>query len=369
MIEALNPTYSFEGLRREDGPRLGEINRRCPIVADFTFYFDRGEQFFAWADCTFDDYRYTGIYCEEELVGYGMIGLNSGWIGSELGQHLYLGDWRILPGHRGFSLGQQGAEELAVDLPEEVTCGYCLVKRGNATVEWILRTRSAAQWTVQPLCDFEAINLLLLFRPAAPQRHRIRRATTQDAELLADVMRQAWDGRLFAPVVSPEQVARDIGELQRSGDGAYFVAEQRGQVKGVLRAWDTHRIRRTVVLGYSRKGQAIRLAVAGARQLLRSFPSLPAPGQAFRSLTLHRVAVPNDDPEVLRDLLLAVVRDYHGQGYHMAHLGFCGGDPLRSAVRRLPAQRFESAIHLICRRGYDPPEAERGGPWVDLQRI
>jgi hypothetical protein len=95
---------------------------------------------------------------------------------------------------------------------------------------------------------------------------------------------------------------------------------------------------------------------------------LPGPGEAFRALTLHRVAVPGGDAGVLRDLLLAVLRDHHGRGYHMAHMGFVVGDPLQRAVRLLPCQRFDADIHFIRRAGLAPPPAA-GLPWVDLARI
>jgi len=69
MIEPLNPAYSFQALDRGDGPQLARINRACPIVADFTFYFDRGDDFFAWPDRCFEEgYRYAGIVCDDELV-------------------------------------------------------------------------------------------------------------------------------------------------------------------------------------------------------------------------------------------------------------------------------------------------------------
>lgn len=370
MIEAMNPAYAFELLQRSDGARLHEINRGCPVEADFTFYFDRGADFFAWPDGAFERYRYIGIFCEGELVGYGMIGVNRGWVGSEVGEHSYLGDWRILPGHRGASLGQQGAEVLAADLPDELTCGYGLVKRGNAPVEWMLRTRTAAHWTVQPLCAFTAVNLLFLYRPAPPRRHRVRRATTADADILADLMRRAWGGRLFAPEVDVAAVRRDIEELERDGSGAYYLVEKSSShAAGAVRAWDSWRVRRTVVLGYTTRGKLIRLGFAAAGRLLRGMAPPPAAGEAFRSINLHRVAVPDDDPEVLRELVLAVIRDHHGRGYHMAHLGLCDGDPLAPAVRALPAQRFQSEIHVFTRRGFDPPEPERPVPWIDLERI
>jgi len=370
MIEAVNPAYGFDLLDRDAGEQLGRINRACPIEADFTFYFDRGRDFFAWADHAFDSYRYIGIRCGEDLVGYGMIGVNQGQVGSKQLPLSYLGDWRILPGHRGHSLGQQAAEALAAHLPREAKHGYCLVKRGNAPVEWMFRTRSAAHWTARPLCSFAVVNLLFLFRPGMPRRHQVRRARPDDVEVMAEITRQAWRGRLFAPLVTASGLAADLERLEREETGGYYVAKRGDRIVGLLRAWDSHAVRRTVVLGYTRRGQLIRQAVAAAGRLLRHLAPLPGRGEAFRTLTLHRVAVPGDDPAVLRDLLLAVLREHHGRGYHMAHLGLCGGDPLAAAARMLPAQRFVSDIHLITRRGIDPPEPKPGQvPWIDLERI
>lgn len=366
MIEARQPGYGFELLDRSDGPRLARINRRCPIEADFTFYFDRGEDFFAWPCRWFESHRYIGIRHADELVGYGMIGVDRGWLGGEPGPLLYLGDFRLLPEHRSSGLGQQAAEVLATELPD-LRYGYCLVKQGNRPVEWILRTRSAAQWLVRPLCSFSAVNLLFVVRPSA-RRPGVRRASACDADALAQTMRRSWDRRLFAPQVTTDSVSRDLEELERTGAGGYYLARRGNQLIGALRVWDSHAVRRTVVLGFSRRGKLIRAAYAAARRVLGGMAPLPGPGEAFRALTLHQVAVPDGDPEVLRDLLLAVLRDHHGQGYHMAHVGFVGDDPLRRAVRLLPAQRFDSEIHLIRRRGIDPPAAA-GLPWIDLARI
>jgi hypothetical protein len=368
-FEPLYPAYVFRELDRSYGSALNEINRGCPVVADFTFYFDRGGNFFAWPDSVFDaGYRYIGMFCDEELVGYGMIGLHSGNLGAELGPFLYLGDWRILPGHRGHSLGLQGAEALAVGLPEEVNLGYCLVKSGNAPVEWILRTEEAEHWTVERLCGFTAVNLLFLFKPVAPRYHEVRRATPADAAAMADTMQRAWDGMLFAP---PPQEARevehDLEQLTRTGDGAYYLAFRGGRLAGLLRVWDATAIKRTTVLAYSRRANMLRAAYAGARRLFAGhLPPLPRRGGSFRSLTLHRAAVPDRDPAVLRDLLFQVLRDYQGRGYHLAHLGFTEDDPLRPAARWLPAQRFESELHLITRRGEELRDLE---PWVDIARI
>ncbi len=369
MIKPLRPGYSFFTLGRNDSTQLTRINHACPIVADFTFYFDRGNDFFAWPDLCFEaGHRYVGIRYDDKLVGYGMIGLNRGHLGNDDGTFLYLGDWRILPDHRGHDLGLQGTEVLHEDVPDEVRYGYCLVKRGNTTVEGLLRTRESTNWTARPLCGFTAINLLFIFKPAPPRRHHIRRATTADASLMADAMGRAWAGKLFAPPApDPQAVSQDLARLERIRQGGYYIALESGQVIGALRVWDSHSVKRTTVLCYPRRGKLLRLGYMGAQKLLSGMAPLPPDGGSFRALTLHRVAVPEQDPEVLRDLILAVLRDHHGCGYHMAHLGFTEHDPLRTAVRRLPAQRFDSEIYLIARRGEVLREAME--PWIDIASI
>jgi hypothetical protein len=193
----------------------------------------------------------------DQLVGYGMIGLDRGWVGAALEPLVYLGDFRILPEHRSLSLGQQAAELLGAELGDDVRHGYCLVKRGNRTVEWILQTRNAPGWLVRPLCSFTTVNLLFTVRWPARGRG-VRRASPADADALAETMRRAWDGRLLAPRVSAESVARDLEELERTGTGGYYLAERRGRVAGALRVWDSHAVRRTVVLRLTRRGELVR---------------------------------------------------------------------------------------------------------------
>jgi hypothetical protein len=114
----------------------------------------------------------------------------------------------------------------------------------------------------------------------------------------------------------------------------------------------------------------VRLGYALAKAALRRAAPLPAPGEAFRTLTTTRVAIARDDPDVLADLLRAVHDDALGRGYHMIHVGFVGDDPLRRAVERFRVQRFVSDITLL--EWADAPAItaeERARPFVDLRWI
>src|SRR5512138_2973399 len=96
--EAAVAAVTTRPVGREDGPALLAINRACPIEANFTFFFDRAPDFFAWPDAVFDEYEYLGVYSEEQLVGYGLWGTLDGWVGDGWGSYMYGGDLRMLPG-------------------------------------------------------------------------------------------------------------------------------------------------------------------------------------------------------------------------------------------------------------------------------
>ncbi|MBI5479105.1 MAG: GNAT family N-acetyltransferase, partial [Deltaproteobacteria bacterium] len=335
-------------LGRDHGAQLLEINHACPIQANFTFYFDRSPDFFAWPDAVFDEHDYLGVHVDGRLVGYGMCGTVTGWLGDGWGPYVYGGDLRVLPDHRSSGLGMRVIPEFIARLPADRRVAFVLVKEGNVPAEGIAGPeRSVPRYVHRTLCRFEVANLLLLRRVGRPRRGRVRRASAADLEPMAALLERAGTGRLFAPRVTAERLARDAERVPGLGLDRYFVAERAGRLVGVLAAWDASPVRRTTLLGYSLGGRALRAAYRAASLVLRDAAPLPAAGESFRSLTATRVAVPDRDPGVLEDLLRAVVDEHVGQGYHMVHVGFGGEDPLRAALKPFFVQRFRSQVFLV----------------------
>ena len=88
---------TYRDLDRSDGPALTAVNRACRIGADFSFYFERGADFFRWPDLVFDDARYVGIFRGDALRGYVMAARYRGFDGAGPSMLLYGGDARLLP--------------------------------------------------------------------------------------------------------------------------------------------------------------------------------------------------------------------------------------------------------------------------------
>lgn len=360
--------YDFRPVDHEQGGAMLSINRACPIEADFTVVFDRGDDFFRWPDSIYDSYEYMGVYRRDQLVGYCMTGQLEGWTGESYGTYFYGGDARVLAEHRGRRLTELGLRRAVARLPQSVHVGFGLVKRGNMPAQSTMDTGYSDHFAVARVLPFEAVNVLLLRRMRQP-RLTVRRARADDVDEMAALFGRANGRRLFAPRVDADSVVKSQ-TLPGLEPEHWYVVERGGRLAGMAAAWDQHPFHRTLVLRYSPVGAALRTLYAAGRTVLRQAAPLPQEGEALRALTLTRIAVENADPDVLRALVAGIANDHVGRGYHMMHVGFAGDDPLRAATRGLVCQRFRSQIFVVNRRGV--PRCAgwfEGAPYVDLAMI
>jgi hypothetical protein len=345
------------------------VNRACPVVADYTFYFDRAPDFFAWPERVFQQYRYAGVYQQGAIVGYCLLGYRTGRIGDGWETYFYVGDARVLPSARGHRLAERAALALESLIPEGVRLGAVVVKTGNRPADWIVRTARPDDFIVQRQCGLEVVSIPLLLPLRATRECSVRPATLEDAPEVAALMQRAYTDRLLAPRVDQQELRR-LWQTPGRGAGQYRVAVRDRRIVGVVGFWDMGPLRRTRVVRYSRRGAWLRrLYDVAARLSPGPAAPLPAVGEAFGALTAVDVAIEGDDPGVLREILAAVVADHRGKGYHLLHVGFGEGDPLRTAVRSSMVQRFHSDLYLLVRRReanrIDPGQV----PYVDLAMI
>lgn len=342
--------FALRALGPADETALHALHRACPIEADFHFFFDRHPDFFAWPRAVYDDHAYLGAERDGALVGAVMVAEAAGWVGDASGRWFYLGDARVAPAARGLGVAPATAAALFASRDPEVGLGVGLVKRGNAPAERATAAGRVPGFFTSRLCDYDAANLLLLVGLGRPRGVRVRRATEADVEAICAFTEHAWRGRLLAPTLAPEQLARELrGETPGLDARQVYVAERRGRLVGTLAAWDLGGCKRTHVLAYPPSARFMRLGHGALRLVARRAAPLPAPGQAFRALHAAHVAIADREPAVLRDLLRAVVADHLGSGVHMVHLGLAAGDPLARALRGWPVQHFRSTIYAFAR--------------------
>ena len=360
-------TLEFRPLGRAHAASMQAINRACPIEADFTFFFDREPDFFRWPEAVFDAFIYVGGFRGERLVGYTLFASVAGNAGA-LGQCFgCVADARVLPEERGHGFTQLATNALLESVrPEAVT--FLLMKRGNESARIALGRTSVPTLAIGSLCRFDAATLLLLRRVGCRGRFQVRKAHLGDVPRLAALLERAYDGRLFAPIVTPDELEQDARRLPGFGLDSYRLAFSGDELVGAVGAWDEGLVRRASVLRLSRRGRMLRAAYEAARVVYRDAAPLPRAGECFRAITTTRVAIPSGDPEVLHELLATLHHEYLGT-HHMIVVGFAGEDPLASSLGGMLAHHVVSDIVVIAR----PPDLEvtlrERRPYLDLRFV
>jgi hypothetical protein len=355
-------------LTREHEARMHAINRACPVEADFTFFFDREPEFFRWPESVFESFVYVGGFRDRELVAYALFATARGHAGALSEHFVFVGDARVLPGERGQGFPEKAAR-CALELVQPGGAGFLLLKRGNVAARAAMAKIRLESLAPAYMCGFDAANILLLRRTVGARRFEVRRANDGDVLRLAELMQRAYAGRLFAPIVSPEELRRDLARLPGLGIESYRLAFAGNELVGAVGAWDGDSMRRATVVRFSPRGWVTRAAYQTARVIFRSAAPMPSPGQSFRSITTTRVAVPSDDPDILRDLILTIHNEHLGRGYHTIVVGFTGEDPLASALRGLPVQHFLSDVAVFAPPSNVATIQRERRPYVDLRFV
>ncbi len=358
-------------LTRAHNDDLVGLFRASPIVADFTVCFDRHPDFFRFPELVFDSFDYRGIFVDQELVGCLMAAQLRGWVGDSAANFCYIGDARVVPEYRGHHIGERvGWDYLSEQLGSDIPLAFGLIKDGNLPAAHVTESTAPDHFEVGKLAPFEASNVLLLDKAPPPRATSVRTATRADIDEIAAVMAESYRGRLFAPVVTAESLAADVDRLPELGIDRYYVAERNRRIVGVIAAWDMGAFKRTLILRYSTMGRILKGSYRAGRLWFRAAAPLPAAGEPFREITMTRMAIPDRDPEILRDLLRVVVNDYLVRGYHMLHVGFAGRDPLIDATEGLFVQRFKSTLYVAWPRDRDASALVRDAdPYVDISII
>ncbi len=357
----------FRPLSRSAAARLNTINRACPIEADFTLLFERGTDFFRWPDVAFDHYQYLGAFCGDVLVGYLMVGWFTGWVEEAFVTCGYLGDARVLPEYRGHRTTEQLMYAIEQFVPSDARLGYSLVKKGNQPAESLAVSTNSAIYESHPLTDFVAVNIPLLHPLHMPSQISVRAACLEDFPAMAALFSRVNAGKLFAPPMTEARLRADLEKLPHLSD--YRVAERNGKLAGMLAACDLSPFHSTHILKYSTGAKVMRMAYNLIAGFNPGSVRLPSAGGELCTLTLSRVGIEDNDPNILRAMLSHLIRENLGKGYHLLTLGFAAEDPLIQAVHGFPlVQRFVSTINCINRRTV-PFESTGQLPYIDLMMI
>ncbi len=360
----MNKEIRFRPLNSSDGPELLKLNQACPIQADFSFYFERAPDFFRWPREVFDEFHYIGAFDADKLAGYALLGFYEGWIGNGWGKVFYLGDARVLPAYRGKRIVQRIFRIFEATFSEQARLGFFAIKKGNVIAQRLAETARPKNYFIRQLCDINVFNVFLLGRRRLVKSPYVQRAQQTDLSNIRDFLLENYQGRLFAPKITPQGIKSSglVGGQLALGD--HYLYKQSGRIRAVLGLWDMTALHRTVVLDYPFAAKLLRLSYPLLQLFWPGTTPLPSLGESFRTFTVTHLAVEGNDLKIFRDLLNTVIADQVGKGYHMIHFGFSENDQLQQGLTGLFHQKFTSELYQLNPLSY--PETPMLPPYVDL---
>lgn len=170
--------------------------------------------------------------------------------------------------------------------------------------------------------------------------HPVRRARVEDLPAMQLLLDGFSRRRSFSPVID----LQNLGDAYLNGLGVedFLVAEDSGEIIGMMALWDQSSFQRLRVDGYSLVMTAVRPFWNPGARLLGGIP-LPAPRNALTIVKASMIACSGDDPAIFRSLLAFAFPQLMGK---MLLIGLSEKDALTDALDGLKGRKF-GGLHFL----------------------
>ena len=356
--------------RRHNAEMLAILEASPIDSGGLSITFDRRPDIFTAAELKYDPAVYAGLFCDDRLAGFALLGIHPALVGGAARPVMHLTDLYLAPGIRGgghcarflpFFLGEHGR---GTDL------GYAVVMRGNRPAE-ALMDRDFSGFPMAPcrrfIGDLDVRNILLTTRRPETTGVPVREARMEDVEQIVALLQVEHEDRLFGLVVDRDTFVANLSKRPGFGIESYRVTEEQGRVTGVAAAWDTNSFKQNRVVRYSLRMRLVR-GVTNLLAPLAGWGRLPAPGGSLRDAFITDWAVKERNPRLLAALLDRIYTEYRHRGYNSLIFGSAADDPLLEATRGFSFLSVLSRIALLATnaRRLEESSLKRRLPFIDV---
>ncbi len=309
---------------------------------------DRTPDFFAASHVQATEPCLWGAFTPDgKAVGAFSAGRRMVWLGGEQVPMRYLSDLRIHPGWRNGTLLARGFRNLRENVFSQGEWAQTLVLEGNAPALEILRSGRMGLPQYHPAGRY--VNWLLPQQVISRFAFPVRTACTADLPAMQGLLDDSSSRRSFSTAV-------DLGKLGGAflnglAIGDFLVAEDAGEICGMMAIWDQGRFQRLRVDGYS-PAMAVARPIWNLAARIRGGLTLPDPGIAIPIRKASMLACADDDPSILKSIFSAAL--FSGNG-GLLSVGLSEKDPLTAALSGLKGKVFRGRHFLVGWEG-KPPE-------------
>jgi len=271
------------------------------------------------------------------------------WLNQEKKPMRYLSDLRIHPDWRKGTMLAKGFRMMRENVFEKGEWAQTLVLGQNLPALGFFRSRRAGLPEYHKAGRYR--NWILAARKIPAPAHLVRTARPDDLPAMQILLDESSRRRSFSPVVDLKNLGHaDMNDLSVDD---FLVAEDAGEILGIMALWDQSAFQRLRVDGYP-AGFAVAHPLLNFHARLRGDATFPAPGNAITMLKAGAIASANDDPAVLRSILAAAFPRLVGK---LLSAGLPEKDPLATALDGLRSREF-GGLHFLAGWEGDPPACQ-----------
>lgn len=336
----------------EDNPRLCELVRTIHMKSKIDVTQERDPDFFALGRMHLgpvESWVFTGD--DGGVEGCVSLCVREALMRGERARTGYFCDLRLTPKLRGGGVIAE-ASRAVMDYAKDAHGAdlfYDVIFDTNKVARGALEARSEKRRSVPvhaPMTPFHMTSVQLTTAKAAPSR-AISRARAEDNDELAAFLQHDHARRALGYVVNLELLEERFRTWPGFAIESFFLSrDARGKINGCLAPWDTSSFKRTRVLGYHGEMRLVRAAFDLAARV-RRYRTLPRPGECFEFSYLTHLAVKDDEPAILRELLRAAYAELLPTRQHFLAAMIPRGSSLEAAFSEFTVNRTKMTLYAV----------------------
>ena len=352
-----------------DNDGLVALSVACPMEGDIALAVDRAPDFFALNRLEGTSWR-VGVVDRANgsggVVGCIAVAERTVYCDGEPTSAMYVSDLKVHPDHRGSTVADTlsaWAQEVCVETGGADVLVFLTVLAGNRAMERRMAGPRGLP-RLRRVATLRTHTIPILWRRRPPDAGvTLSRAGSPDIEEMCALWSRVARRRQLAPVLDAAGLGAWIDAAPSLDVSSYRLARRAdGTLAGFLASWDQSAFKRLRVTAYSPRLAGVK-AVFNALAPAVGATRLPAPGGALRNLTAAHVCVPEDEPAVLRALVVDAYNAAGGGGFSFLNIGLDTTDPLAVATRGMFAQPVDVWICTASPAGATGHRSFEPGPF------
>ena len=339
-IRELDQSYNTEML---------DILKNNPMKTGFLeLHFDKSPNIFLTTRLWSENFKYYGIFSKNQLAGFGMYLIYSGFINNCYEKVLYIGNFCIDVNYRKKGYIFKLSEFIQKKVPQYCKYGFCIILEGNKRAERYFEQASNLMPFMPPnrfKIGYESRSILILGSKKEVSDFEVKHAEQKDKQLINDFINQHQDVKFLMQEMKSKSIDSRLAYRKGLHIEDYYIVLLGKRIIGMCAAWDVGKFKRTRVIKYKKRLNLIR-RIYNFLSLINHYPRFPKDGESIKEVYITDIIIAEDNYLVLKSLLMKIYNDYQKKKYNLINISSYKNDPLLRATKSFFFNSLHSNIYF-----------------------